>query len=72
MTGDALLRKAATRLGIEVHGVLWVADEFDSRRLVDRSKLQAAMRTFRDDPLVFLPVEEVASRIRRFGRQRRV
>lgn len=70
MTGDAALRAAAARLDIEVHGVLWVADEFDAYQLVDRPVLQAAMRTFRDDPLVFLPLEELNVRIRRFGRQR--
>lgn len=70
MTGDANLREIATGLDIEVHGVLWVADQFDTNRLVERGTLQAAMRTFRDDPLVFLPVDELALRIRRFGRQR--
>lgn len=72
MTGDATLREVAARLDIEVHGVLWVADEFDAHRIVDRPTLQAAVRAFRDDPLVFLPLEELALRIRRFGRQRGV
>ena len=70
MTGDGALRKAAARLGIEVHGVLWAVDEFDIHRLVDRPKLKAAMRRLRDDPLVFLPDDELDIRIQRFGRPR--
>lgn len=70
MTGDATLREVATSLDIEVHGVLWVADELDTHQLVERATLQSAMRAFRDDPLVFLPLDELALRIRRFGRRR--
>lgn len=70
MTGDAKLREVATAKTIEVHGVLWAADQLDHHAAVDRATLQAAMRVFLDDPLVYLPVEEVRLRIRRFGRQR--
>lgn len=71
MTGDAKLREVATAKTIEVHGVLWVVDELDHHAVVDRAPLQAAMRRFLDDPLVYLPVEEVRLRIRRFGHRRR-
>lgn len=71
MTGDAKLREVATAKTIEVHGVLWAADELDRHSVVERTVLQAAMRVYRDDPLVYLPVDEIHLRIRRFGRQRR-
>ena len=70
MTGDAKLREVAAAKTIEVHGVLWATDELDQHNIVDREVLHAAMRTFRDDPLVYLPVEEVRLRIRRFARRR--
>ncbi len=70
MTGDAKLREVATAKTIEVHGVLWAADELDRHGLVDREILQAAMHLFRDDPLVFLPLDEVRLRVRRFARPR--
>ena len=72
MTGDANLRKVATGMSIEVHGVLWAADELDQHRIVDRNDLQVAMTIFRDDPLVYLPADEVRARIRRFGRPRQL
>ncbi len=70
MTGDANLRAVATEKAVEVHGVLWVADQLDQCALVDRTVLQAAMRVFRDDPLVFLPLDEIRRRIRGFARPR--
>ena len=70
MTGDANLREVAITKTIEVHGVLWTADELDQHRVVDRPTLQIAMRIFRDDPLVYLPGEEIRLRIRRFARAR--
>lgn len=70
MTGDANLRAVAAERAVEVHGVLWAADELDRHRLVNRELLQAAMHLFRDDPLVFLPLDEVRLRVRRFSRPR--
>lgn len=70
MTGDANLRAVATQKAIEVHGVLWAVDELDLHDVVDRTSLQAAMRIFRDDTLVFLPLDALRRRIRRFGRPR--
>ena len=71
MTGDATLRAVATSKTIEVHGVLWTADELDKHEVADRTVLQLAMRAFQDDPLVFLPEDELRRRIHRFGRKRR-
>ena len=68
LTGDSALRTVAERNGIEVHGVLWVTDELESHGIVSPHKLYDALRLLHDDPLVFLPDDEVQRRIRRLVR----
>lgn len=65
LTGDAQLRAAAQQRAIEVHGVLWIIDELEARELAPSLVLVAALETWREDPSVFLPFEEIASRLRR-------
>ena len=67
MTGDGNLRTVAESKAIEVHGVIWAADEFDNHDAVTRQDLHRAMCMFLEDPLVFLPVGELRKRIRRFA-----
>jgi len=71
VTGDANLRRFAMERMLEVHGVLWLADEFDQHGIVDRPLLQTAMHVFLNDPLVYLPTVELKRRIHRFGQPRR-
>ena len=68
LTGDSALRTVAERNGIEVHGVLWVTDELESHGIVSPRKLYDALRLLHNDPLVFLPDDEVQRRIRRIVR----
>jgi len=65
LTGDRTLRTVAERNGVEVHGVLWIIDEMESRKTVSLRNLYDALWLFHDDPRVFLPTDEVMQRIRR-------
>ena len=64
LTGDSTLRRIATDKAIEVHGVIWVLDEFHRRALVEPAPLAAAIQDLLDDPLVFLPNGELRRRLR--------
>lgn len=68
LTGDSALRTVAERNGIEVHGVLWVTDELESHEIASPRKLHDALQLLHDDPLVFLPDDEVLRRIRHLAR----
>ena len=68
LTGDSDLRKIAAGMGIEVHGVLWVVDELEQARLATARQLYEALCVFEQDELVFLPLSELHSRLRRFKR----
>lgn len=67
LTGDRLLRRIAGAKGVEVRGVLWIMDELETHRIVPPEQLLEALRIFHQDPLVFLPKEEVLRRIRRLS-----
>ena len=66
LTGDRTLRRLATDLGIEMHGVLWAVDEMETHGTASLQTLRDAMHLFLEDPLVFLPEDEVRLRLRRF------
>ena len=68
LTGDSALRTVAERNEIEVHGVLWVTDELESHGIASPRKLYDALRLLHDDPLVFLPDDEVQRRIKHLAR----
>src|SRR5579871_202449 len=67
LTGDGLLRRVAEGNGIEVRGVLWANDELEAHAVVPRRKLYDALRLLQEDDLVFLPKNELLSRIRRLA-----
>ena len=68
LTGDSALRTVAERNEIEVHGVLWITDELESHGVASPLKLHDALRLLHDDPLVFLPDDEVLRRIKHLAR----
>lgn len=68
LTGDSLLRRIATDKAIEVHGVIWALDEMDRLGVVERAGLAVAVEALLDDPLVFLPDEELLRRLHRLSR----
>lgn len=63
LTGDATLRRVAAANGIDVHGILWIVDELVRLRLHPEPALRACLTAWRDDPLLWLPAAEVASRL---------
>jgi hypothetical protein len=67
LTGDGLLRRIAEDHGIEARGVLWITDELETHRIATPARLLDALRLFQQDPLVFLPKDEVLRRIRRLA-----
>ena len=59
LTGDGLLRKAATARAVRVHGVLWVIDELHAAGACEIGLLVSALETWRTDETVFLPKAEL-------------
>ncbi|GEO43526.1 hypothetical protein SAE02_76740 [Skermanella aerolata] len=68
LTGDQLLRKSAGEMGIEVHGVLWIIDLLQDAGWRPLELLVSALETWRGDPAVFLPAEEIDKRLRALRR----
>lgn len=67
LTGDGLLRRVATAKGLRVHGVLWIVDELRKAAVCGDEVLISALRSWREDPAVFLPRREIELRLRRSG-----
>lgn len=59
LTGDRRLRALAEENSIEVHGVLWLAEELLQSRVVARKVLLQALREWRDDVTVRVPAAEL-------------
>jgi len=66
LTGDANLRKVASKNDIEVHGVLWAIDKIKDSDTVSIPELIVALELFENDETVHLPVREVRAFIRRY------
>lgn len=64
LTGDSLLRKVATEIGIKVHGVLWVIKEFMVADVCDDALLTRALNIWKDDATVFLPKSAIERQLR--------
>ena len=64
LTGDNLLRKVATAHDVRVHGVLWIIDELHAAEACEVELLISALRVWRADGSVFLPIGEIDKRIR--------
>jgi predicted nucleic acid-binding protein len=64
LTGDGLLRRAASEDGLRVHGVLWIIDELKRTALCGDTVLVAALKTWGEDASVFLPEAEIERRLR--------
>ena len=67
LTGDGLLRRVAADNGVQVRGVLWIADELEAHSIVSPTRLLNALRLFQEDTLVFLPKDELLRRISRLS-----
>ena len=67
LTGDALLRRVATNHGLRVHGVLWIVDELDATGCCAKSLLTQALKAWESDDTVFLPKDEISTRLEYFA-----
>jgi hypothetical protein len=65
LTGDGLLRKVAAACAVRVHGVIWIIDELHAAKVCAVELLISALKTWREDDAVFLPVGEIDKRLRR-------
>ena len=64
LTGDQNLHRVAGEMGVEVHGVLWLHDRLHEAGNSSRDLLVNALETWRNDPAVFLPKDEIETRLR--------
>ena len=64
LTGDQHLRRTADEMGVEVHGVLWLLDLLREAGNSPLDLLHSTLETWRDDPAVFLPKDEIETRLR--------
>ena len=55
LTGDSQLRKAASKSGLRVHGVLWIVDQLHITRACERTLLIEALEAWKSDRAVFVP-----------------
>jgi len=70
LTGDGYLRNVADKMGIEVHGALWIIDELHAHRTVETSVLLNSLNIFKKDETVFLPDDEIQKRVKRLSQFR--
>ena len=63
LTADAALRRVAERLGVEVHGALWLWDRLNQASAGSTARLRRALEIWREDPTVFLPTAEIEARL---------
>lgn len=63
LTGDRQLRNVAADNGLPVHGVLWIIDQLRDTRMCCANLLVRALRVWQSDGTVFLPREQIASRL---------
>ena len=69
LAGDGALRRAAGAETVQVHGHLWLVDAMQRHGTVTRTQLLRVLEAWRDDSLVWLPVEELSARITRLRRE---
>jgi hypothetical protein len=69
LAGDGALRRAAAAENVGVHGHLWLVDEMRRHDTLTRTRLVHVLEAWRDDPLVWLPREELVARITRLRRE---
>lgn len=66
LTSDQSLALQAKDLNIAVQNILWVGDHLEANGLVAFAALYEGLQRLKKDPVVFLPKEELASRLAKF------
>ncbi|CCM79725.1 MULTISPECIES: hypothetical protein [Rhizobium] len=70
LTGDGGLRELATAERVNMHGVLWVFDQFSDGVYVSFDRLHAGLSTVFGHPRCRLPAGEVKRRLVRYAEHR--
>lgn len=65
LTRENRLCRAANAASVRVHGALWIIDQLETFAVCSARRLIAALESWRGDPQVFLPREEIEERLRR-------
>lgn len=68
LTGDGVLRELATAERLEMHGVLWVIDQFADGGHVQFENLHSGLSRLANHPRCRLPASEIRRRLIRFSR----
>lgn len=63
ITGDRLLRSVGAQLHLCVYGVLWLTDQLQAMGACSKELLITALEYWRNDPTVFLPLDEINIRL---------
>lgn len=66
LTGEALMRKECERLGLEVHGVLWVLDRLKDSGICDRNQLTKSLTYLMSLPDFRVPRKECELLLRKW------
>ncbi|MCS3764796.1 MULTISPECIES: PIN domain-containing protein [Bradyrhizobium] len=69
LTGDGILCELALAEQIEIHGVLWLIDQFADGNHVTFSRLHEGLNTLLAHPRCRLPVQEVRRRLAHYTEQ---
>lgn len=67
LAGDAALRRLADAEGVRCHGVLWIFDELEARRVVGGVALRDGLTRIVAHPRCRLPRNEVQQRFERYS-----
>lgn len=68
LTGDGVLRELATAEDVDMHGVLWVLDQFADGGHVEFAHLHAGLSRLANHPRCRLPAGEIRRRLARFSK----
>lgn len=67
LAGDAAMRRLAEAEEVRCHGVLWVFDQFEERRVVVAAVLHEGLTRVIAHPRCWLPREAVGQRLKRYA-----
>lgn len=67
LAGDAAMRRLAEVEGLRCHGVLWIFDQLEDRRVVAAAALHESLTRVTEHPRCRLPAEAVRRRLERYS-----
>lgn len=67
LAGDAAMRRLAEAEGLRCHGVLWIFDQLEDRRVVAAAALHESLTRVTEHPRCRLPPEAVRRRLERYS-----